>query len=106
MLTISNQTQSVLKFVNDWFGSGKVAEGDSWQDVQPGQDFKIRIEEKDYSMAGSSGYVVFSHPKLNYFVFAYSNPDFPGTNKVGAGQMDQNSQEKAYEIWDDMTSHD
>jgi len=94
-VTITNNTDSVFEYVNDWFDSGRVADGNSWpKNINPGQTVGITCYEKDWSMAGCSGWVQY---KTNGapVIFAFSNPT-AGSNGIDIGN--------SASVWNNMSS--
>jgi hypothetical protein len=95
-VTIHNQTDAVLEFVNEWFDSGRVADGNSWsKKIAPGQTAGTTCYEKDWSMAGCSGWVQYKINGAPVF-FAFSNPT-SGSNGIEIGR-DTNA-------WNNMEGH-
>lgn len=95
-VVIVNSTQSTLKFVHDWFDSGRVADDNSWPaTIEPHANFRVKCYERDWSGAGCSGWVCYALNGNNLY-FAFSNPSF-GTNKIGLGNSDS--------VWDNMDAH-
>ena len=79
---------------DDWFHEGRLADGYNWESIPAGRDNKTLCYEKDWSLAGCSGYVQFEMNGTKITI-AFSNPA-SGTNKLSVGTS----------VWDDMESHD
>ncbi|MES2486184.1 MAG: hypothetical protein V4581_09610 [Bacteroidota bacterium] len=95
-VTITNNTDSVFEYVNDWFDSGRVADGNSWpKKINPGQTVGITCYEKDWSMAGCSGWAQYKTNGAPVF-FAFSNPT-AGSNGIDIGNSTS--------VWDHMSGH-
>ncbi len=98
-LTITNKSGVDLNFVGDWFDSGRVADGYSWpKTIANGDHQTIECYEKDWSMAGCSGYCTYNMAGGTEVTIAFSNP-VSGTNKLGVGTSGKT-------VWDDMSNHD
>lgn len=94
-VTITNNTDSVFEYVNDWFDSGRVADGNSWpKNINPGQTVGITCYEKDWSMAGCSGWVQYK-TNGSPVIFAFSNPS-AGSNGIDIGN--------SASVWNNMSS--
>lgn len=97
-LTINNATDHVMQYKNDWFDSGRVADGWSWPEtISPGSTAIIECYEKDYALAGCSGYANYSLANEEVTI-AFSNP-VAGSNKLGVGTGGKT-------VWDQMDNHD
>ena len=97
-LTITNQSGFDLTFVKDWFDSGRLADNESWpKTIKDGDHQTITCYEKDWAMAGCSGYCTYSLNGTEVTI-AFSNPA-SGSNKLGVG-IGGNS------VWDNMDNHD
>ncbi|MFM0140651.1 PLL family lectin [Caballeronia grimmiae] len=93
-LTIENNTDSDLQWKQDWFGSGRLADNNSWpQQISAGTTAKITCYEKDWALAGCSGWTKYEIRGRGVF-FCFSNPTV-GTNGIAMGTEDS--------AWDDMT---
>jgi hypothetical protein len=97
-LTINNKTDEVMNYKSDWFDSGRVADSWSWPaTISPGSTQIVECYEKDYALAGCSGYVNYTLG-TGEVTIAFSNPSV-GSNKLGVGVG-------GHDVWDKMDSHD
>lgn len=97
LVKIHNGTKSDMTYVEAWYNSGRVADGFSWPEIiKAGQEITILNYEKDYSLAGCSGYVIFKMFGTDITI-AFSNAVFE-TNKLGVGTG-------GMRVWDDMRTH-
>lgn len=98
-ITITNQTQLPMKFTQEWFDTGRVADGWSWPDtIQPGGKEIIECYERDNAPTGCSGYVEYDLGGNGNLTIAFSNP-YAGKNKLGVGVGGKS-------VWDNMDAHD
>ncbi|XP_078352567.1 uncharacterized protein LOC144637307 [Oculina patagonica] len=98
LVKIDNGTTSDMKYVVDWYDSGRLADGFSWPEIiNPGQQSTVLNYEKDWSPAGCSGYVTYNMLDTDITI-AFSNPDV-GHNKLGVGTGGKS-------VWDNMVDHD
>lgn len=99
LLKITNgPNSSDMTYVTDWYDSGRVADGFTWDEtIKPGNEKDVLNYERDWALAGCSGYVTYKMFDTE-ITFAFSNPSV-GTNKLGVGTGGKT-------VWDDMTSHD
>ena len=73
-----------MTYVTHWFDSGRVADHFEWPKcIKPADDHTIVCYERNWSMAGCSGYVQYL-VNGNTVTIAFSNPSV-GNNKVGVG---------------------
>lgn len=83
-LTIENKSGIDMVFYEDWFQSGRVADGFAWPDkLVDGDHQTILCYEKDWSAAGCSGYTQYKMAGI-IVTIAFSNPD-AGANKINIG---------------------
>lgn len=95
-IIIDNQSGISMKYENDWFDSGRLADTYSWPDtIENGQKMDILCYERDWALAGCSGYVQYSMNKT-LVTFAFSNPSV-GTNKLGV--------DTSAHVWDNMSDN-
>ncbi|XP_066917806.1 uncharacterized protein [Clytia hemisphaerica] len=97
-LKITNGTGSSLKYHGEWFDSGRLADGFRWPElIQDGGKETVLCYERDWAMAGCSGYVQY---RINgqVLTIGFSNPS-AGKNKVGVGLTGK-------KIWDEMGCND
>lgn len=95
-ITITNNSTQTLTFVHAWFDSGRLADGQDWPaTIAPGQTVGVHCYERDWSLAGCSGWAQYSVGDAPFY-FAFSNPS-AGSNKVGFGNQTS--------VWDNMDSH-
>lgn len=98
LVKINNETKSDMTYVEAWYNSGRVADCFYWPEIiKAGQDITILSYEKDYSLAGCSGYVTYKMFGTDITI-SFSNAVFE-SNKVGVGTGGKR-------VWDDMTTHD
>eukprot|EP00111_Clytia_hemisphaerica_P007998 TCONS_00023235-protein len=93
-LKITNDTGHILKYHGEWFDSGRVADGFRWPElIQDGGKETILCYERDWAMAGCSGYVQY---RINdqVLTIGFSNPS-AGSSKVGVGLIGK-------KVWDEM----
>ena len=84
-------------FLRDWYDSGRIADGYSWPKIIADRSHEDVLNyEKDWSMAGCSGYVTFEMGGTEVTI-AFSNPS-AGRNKFGVGITGKN-------VWDEMSDH-
>ena len=73
-----------MTYVTQWFDSGRVADNFDWPKcIKPTEAQTIVCYERDWSMAGCSGYVQYLVDGSTITI-AFSNPS-AGGNKVGVG---------------------
>lgn len=97
-LEIKNTTGYKMSDPKSWFDSGRLADGWEFPDpILPGQTKTVEMYEKDWVLAGCSGYVEYSINK-GTIAIAYSNPS-SGSNKLGIGV-------KGKDVWKYMSNHD
>lgn len=97
IVLIHNKTKSKMTYVGEWYDSGRVANGFSWpKTIEPGQQHNILNYERDWALAGCSGYVTYNIFGSNITI-GFSNPTV-GVNKVGVGTGGK-------KVWDDMDNH-
>lgn len=97
-LLITNNSGYALSDPTPWFDSGRVADG--WSiptKINSGSKAIVEMYEKDWSMAGCSGYITY-HLNSGYVTFAFSNP-VVGVNKLGCGTG-------GLSVWQNMDNHD
>lgn len=85
-LVINNQSGYDMKFVTDWFKSGRVADSFHWPEkISNGTVATILCYEVDYAAVPKcSGYVTYKMAATEVTI-AFSNPQLGWKNKVGAG---------------------
>ena len=96
-LTVKNKSGFTMNFKRSWYDSGRLANSYSWpKTVEDGDQMDIMSYERDWALAGCSGYVDY---EINGTVitFGFSNPS-SGKNKLGIG-----TNGKA--VWDNMEHH-
>ena len=97
LVQISNGTESDMAYVVDWYDSGRLANGFDWpKTIKPGQQPSILNYERDWALAGCSGYVTYKMFDTDITI-GFSNPS-AGTNKLGVGTGGKS-------VWDDMDDH-
>lgn len=83
-LHIKNETPFLLTYVTHWFDSGRVADNFEWpKAIKPQGEQTIVCYERNWSMAGCSGFVQYMM-NGNTLTVGFSNPSV-GDNKVGVG---------------------
>lgn len=83
-LTIINNTDVELQYNHDWFDSGRLADGNNWPaKIEPGQTVHVECYEKDWALAGCSGWVKYLAQGKELF-FCFSNPT-AGKNGIAFG---------------------
>lgn len=99
-LTINNKSGFTMKYVKDWYDSGRLADKHSWpSEIRDGDHCdNILNYERDWAMAGCSGYVQYKMGDTHVDI-AFSNPA-AGGNKLGVGLAAGD-----HEVWDKMTGH-
>lgn len=96
-LTITNNSGYDMQYDKDWFDSGRLANGYSWpQIIKSGETVFIRCYERDWALAGCSGYVQYKASEKTVAI-AFSNPS-AGSNKLGFGS-------KGESVWNAMDDH-
>lgn len=99
MLTIINNSPEDFDSFGSWFDSGRFADGWNLPDrVASGSTCVLAMNEKDWALAGCSGYINFEKGGF-YVTVAFSNPS-SGENKLGVGSGIGGS------TWENMSSHD
>ena len=98
LVIINNGTKSDFTYVQDWYDSGRLADGSNWPaTIKPSQQTTVKSYESDWAiMTGSSGYVTYKIFDTDITI-AFSNP-VVGTNKLGVGTGGKS-------VWDDMDNH-
>lgn len=95
---IFNNSKYKMKYERDWYDSGRLADSYSWPKIiEPGREADILNYEKNWSLAGCSGFVTYEM-SCKEITIAFSNPS-SGTNKLGVGTGGKI-------VWDDMGNHD
>ena len=94
---IINQSNLDIFHKSETYFSGRPANEVSWLAVRQGEIGDFLSYERDYSLAGCSGYVTYEIGGTPVSI-AFSNP-LVGTNKLGVGTGGQ-------AVWDNMTEHD
>ena len=95
---IFNNSKSKMTYVREWYDSGRLADSYFWpQIIEPGHDADILNYERNWSLAGCSGYVTYEM-LCREITIAFSNP-VVGSNKLGVGT-------RGKIVWDNMGSHD
>lgn len=98
LVKISNKSGFDMTYKDDWYDSGRVADGFSWPKSISNDDHQDVLNyERDYSLFGCSGYVTYGMGGVNVTI-AFSNPSV-GSNKLGVGTDGKG-------VWDDMDNHD
>ena len=99
LVKFTNNSGFDLIHIGDWYDSGRVADGFSWPAiVTDGDHCQVLNYERDWSLAGCSGYVQYKMGKSTTVVtIAFSNPNV-FTNKLGVGITGP-------KVWDDMENH-
>jgi hypothetical protein len=83
-LTIINNTDLELQYNHDWFDSGRLADNNNWpQKIAAGQTIQVQCYEKDWALAGCSGWVKYLAQGKELF-FCFSNPT-AGKNGIAFG---------------------
>ena len=96
-LKITNTSGFRMTYRGDWYDSGRLADSYSWPASIPnGGDCDILSYERDYSLAGCSGYVQYEIGNT-VVTIGFSNPSV-GSNKLGVGTGGMS-------VWDDMHGH-
>ena len=86
-----------LRYLRDWYDSGRVADGYSWPKTIADKSHEDVLNyERDWSMAGCSGYVTYEIGGSEVTI-AFSNPS-AGRNKLGVGTTGKG-------VWDEMSDH-
>ena len=86
-----------MSFLRDWYDSGRIADRFSWpKAIADRSSAEILNYEKDWSMAGCSGYVTYAMGGTEVTV-AFSNPS-ARRNKFGVGITGK-------EVWNEMSDH-
>lgn len=97
LVKITNNSSIPMKYLREWYDSGRVADGFSWPAVidrdHPAQ---VLNYERDWALAGCSGYVEY-YMSSTPVTIAFSNPSV-GTNKLGVGIGGKS-------VWDGMDDH-
>lgn len=96
-ILIINQSDLDMFHKSNTYFSGRAADGVSWLAVRKGEIGDFLSYEKDYALAGCSGYVTYEIGGTEVSI-AFSNP-LAGTNKLGVGTGGQ-------AVWDNMTEHE
>ena len=95
---IFNNSRSKMTYVRAWYDSGRLADSYCWpQIIEPGHEADILNYERDWALAGCSGFVTYEMLYMEITI-AFSNP-VVGSNKLGVGLGGKN-------LWDNMESHD
>ena len=95
---IINNTRFGMRYFSQWYDSGRPADGFSWpQFIRSGETSVVLNYERDWALAGCSGYVTYEVDGTNITI-GFSNPSV-GTNKLGVGTQGKG-------VWDTMSSHD
>lgn len=93
----NSQNSSDMTYVEDWYDSGRLADGFSWpKTIKPGQASSILSYERDWALAGCSGYVTYRMFDT-VITIAFSNPSV-GNNKLGVGTSGKR-------VWDHLSDH-
>ena len=86
-----------MSYMEEWYNSGRLADGFSWpKTINAGDHQKVLSYERDWSMAGCSGYVTYKMNNTNVTI-AFSNP-LLGVNTLGVGTS-------GMKVWDYMDNH-
>ena len=86
-----------MSYMEEWYYSGRLADGFSWpKTINAGDHQKVLNYERDWSMAGCSGYVTYKMNNTNVTI-AFSNP-LLGVNTLGVGTGEM-------KVWDYMDNH-
>ena len=60
LVKIHNTSGVTMTYQSQWYDSGRVADGFSWPDkINNGSDATVLNYERDWSLAGCSGYVTY-----------------------------------------------
>jgi hypothetical protein len=95
-LHLNNNSKGTLVFGDDWFDSGRLADGNRWPpSIAPNASATVQCYEKDGSLAGCSGWVKYTLNGAPIY-FCFSNPSV-GTNGIDIGTTTS--------TWDGMGSH-
>ena len=98
LLKITNDSGMNMHFCRYWFDSGRVADGFDWAPVIKNDSRSdILCYEKDWSLAGCSGYVTYKMGSTEVTI-GFSNP-IVGYSKLDVGTGGST-------VWDNMTDHD
>ncbi len=96
-LTITNRCDYTMTYKTDWFDSGRLADSWSWpRTIAKGDTTVILCLEKDWSLAGCSGYVTYTMGGTDVTI-GFSNPS-SGYNKLGVGTDGK-------KVWNDMSNY-
>ena len=97
LVKIWNNSGINMRFLRDWYHSGRIGDGYSWPKTIADRNSKdALICGKDFSMAGCSGYVTYEMEGTDVTI-AFSNPS-TGRNKLGVGVTGKS-------VWEEMSSH-
>ena len=98
LLKIYNgQNSGHMTYVTDWYDSGRLGDGFSWpMTIKPGHESQILNYERDWALAGCSGYVTYRMFDTDITI-AFSNPSV-GNNKLGVGISGKG-------VWDHLSDH-
>lgn len=98
LVKIYNNSGFDMTYKEEWYDSGRVADGFSWpKSISNGDHREVLNYERDWSLAGCSGYVTYEMGG-HQVTIAFSNPSV-GVNKLGVGTNGKG-------VWDDMGDHD
>ena len=97
-MMISNESGFPMTRRGEWYDSGRLGDSYSWPSrIQNGDHCDIMNYERDWALAGCSGYVQYEIGG-DVVTFAFSNPSV-GCNKLGVGTGGK-------DVWDKMDNHD
>ena len=96
-LTINNNSGFDMIYKGQWYDSGRVANGFRWSDIQNNQPLVVLSYERDWALAGCSGYVQYEISGT-LITIAFSNPA-AGKNKLNVGKGN------GRKVWDDKGNH-
>jgi hypothetical protein len=94
-LNIQNNSGGLLLYSDDWFQTGRLADGCNWPTVIDLTTAQVQCCESPGIFAGCSGWVKYTLNNVPIY-FSFSNP-FLGDNGIGVGTTT--------EVWNDMGGH-
>ena len=88
-----------MKFSHSWYDAGRVADRFKWPPtIKDGDHAEVLSYERDWSLAGCSGYVTYIMGQTTVTI-AFSNPPI-GFNKLGVGISAHGK-----DVWEDKGDH-